>query len=615
MLIAPGVLIATLGRRLPVELIVLTLVVASVLVGWLSPVEALAGFGNPAVITVVAMFVISAALERSGALEPIERWLARFDDRGPAVQIVLLALVVGPLSAVISNTAVVAMFIPLVERWCQRLGTSPSLLLMPLSFLTVLAGVGTLVGTSTNLVASSLSNELGYGSFTLLQFTPMALISYGVGMLILAGLAPKLLPFAAPAPRAEALERDYGIRHYLSELVVTPLSPLIGRSIDASLLQHTFDVRVLALIRDGDRRSLPLGDERLADGDVLLVRASPERLVALREAKGLQLVPDVSIRLRQAFGNDTAEPHGDMPQRDEPQGGQAQHQQTSDSTELSILEAMVPAGSRLIGQSLRDLRFAQRFNAAVLAIRRGEEVLRERLGKETLQFGDALLIQISPAGLRGLELSSDLLLAEPLPLPEDRQNRLPWAVGLTFALLLLTLWRSDALAIWALLAVVGLVGSGVISAAEIYAAVRWDVVVLLGSLLPLAKVCGNLGVDQWLVNQLAGTLANWPPYLLLFGLYWLTALLTEVVSNQAAVTLMLPLGLALSQGISLNPWAVMGVTTFAASHSFLTPIGYQTNTMIYAIGNYSLLDFLRLGIPLTLSMSLLTPALALYFFV
>jgi di/tricarboxylate transporter len=486
---------------------------------------------------------------------------------------------------------------------------------MPLSFLTVLAGVGTLVGTSTNLVASSLSNELGYGSFTLLQFTPMALISYGVGMLILAGLAPKLLPFAAPAPRAEALERDYGIRHYLSELVVTPLSPLIGRSIDASLLQHTFDVRVLALIRDGDRRSLPLGDERLADGDVLLVRASPERLVALREAKGLQLVPDVSIRLRQAFGNDTAESHGDMPDGDEPQGGQAQHQQTSDSTELSILEAMVPAGSRLIGQSLRDLRFAQRFNAAVLAIRRGEEVLRERLGKETLQFGDALLIQISPAGLRGLELSSELLLAEPLPLPEDRQNRLPWAVGLTLALLLLTLWRSDALAIWALLAVVGLVGSGVISAAEIYAAVRWDVVVLLGSLLPLAKVCGNLGIDQWLVNQLAGTLANWPPYLLLFGLYWLTALLTEVVSNQAAVTLMLPLGLALSQGISLNPWAVMGVTTFAASHSFLTPIGYQTNTMVYAIGNYSLLDFLRLGIPLTLSMSLLTPALALYFFV
>ena len=615
MLKAPGVLIATLGRRLPVELIVLALVVASVLVGWLSPVEALAGFGNPAVITVVAMFVISAALERSGALEPIERWLARFDDRGQAVQILLLALVVGPLSSVISNTAVVAMFIPLVERWCQRLGTCPSLLLMPLSFLTVLAGVGTLVGTSTNLVASSLSNELGYGSFTLLQFTPMALISYGVGMLILAGLAPKLLPFAAPAPRAEALERDYGIRHYLSELVVTPLSPLIGRSIDASLLQHTFDVRVLALIRDGDRRSLPLGDERLADGDVLLVRASPERLVALREAKGLQLVPDVSIRLRQAFGNDTAESHGDMPDGDEPQGGQAQHQQTSDSTELSILEAMVPAGSRLIGQSLRDLRFAQRFNAAVLAIRRGEEVLRERLGKETLQFGDALLIQISPAGLRGLELSSDLLLAEPLPLPEDRQNRLPWAVGLTLALLLLTLWRSDALAIWALLAVVGLVGSGVISAAEIYAAVRWDVVVLLGSLLPLAKVCGNLGVDQWLVNQLAGTLANWPPYLLLFGLYWLTALLTEVVSNQAAVTLMLPLGLALSQGISLNPWAVMGVTTFAASHSFLTPIGYQTNTMVYAIGNYSLLDFLRLGIPLTLSMSLLTPALALYFFV
>jgi di/tricarboxylate transporter len=593
LLLAGGALLATLRRSLPLELAALTVVIAAVCAGWLTPTQALAGFGNPAVITVVAMFVVSAALERSGALTPVERWLGRFDTSGPSRQILLLALVVGPLSAVISNTAVVAMFIPVVERWCRRLAISPSQLLMPLSFLTVLAGVGTLLGTSTTLVASSLSSALGYGGFSLLQFTPMALLTYAVGMVVLALLAPRLLPSTPPLPRAEALETDYGIRQHLSELEVTAASPLIGRSLDASLLQHTFDVRVLALIRAGERRSLPLGEERLADGDVLVVKASPERLLALRQEEGLALVPEVSIRLREAGGDpdlrlsDPAVP------------------------ELSIVEALVPAGSGLIGQSLREILFAQRFNAAVLAIRRGEEVLRDRLGQVSLQLGDALLLQSPPSALRTLQVSRELLLADPVALADGRRDRLGWALGLTAALLLLAFWRSDALAIWALLVVVGLVVSGVLSAQEVYGAVRWDVVVLLGSLLPLAQLGTQFGLDHWLVERLSAPIASWPPYLLLLALYLITALVTEVVSNQAAVTLMLPLGLALSQGVGVNPWAAMGVTTFAASHSFLTPIGYQTNTMVYAIGNYSFLDFLRLGLPLTLVMSLLTPALAL----
>lgn len=586
-------LIASLRRRLPLELAALSLLIGAVPAGLLTPAQALAGFGNPAVITVVAMFVVSAALERSGALDPIERWLSRFDDRSPSQQILLLALVVGPLSAVISNTAVVAMFIPVVERWCRRLALSPSQLLMPLSFLTVLAGVGTLVGTSTTLVASSLSSDLGYGSFSLLQFTPMALFTYLAGMVVLALLAPRLLPTIPSLPRAEALESDYGIRHYLSELQVTSSSPLIGRSLDATLLQHTFDVRVLALIRGGERRSLPLGEERLSDGDVLMVKASPERLLGLRQEEGLALVPEVSIRLREAD--------------DDP------NLPTSDpaSPELAIVEALVPAGSGLIGRSLREIRFAQRFNAAVLAIRRGEEVLRDRLGQVSLQLGDALLLQSPPPSLRTLQVSRDLLLAGHEALPDGRRERLGWSLGFTAVLLLLALWRSDALAIWSLLVVVGLVLSGVLSAQEVYGAVRWDVVVLLGSLLPLAQLNSSLGLDRWLVERLSGAIGAWPPYLLLLGLYLITALVTEVVSNQAAVTLMLPLGLALSQGVGVNPWAAMGVATFAASHSFLTPIGYQTNTMVYAIGNYSFLDFLRLGLPLTLVMSLLTPALAL----
>ncbi|MFM7362534.1 MAG: SLC13 family permease [Cyanobium sp.] len=330
-----------------------------------------------------------------------------------------------------------------------------------------------------------------------------------------------------------------------------PGSPLIDRSVDGTPLQHRFDLRVLALIRDGERLSLPLGERRLRQGDVLVVKGRRERLLALRELEGLRLVPDVPVALGE--------------------GGPGA------SADLRIVEGVVPAGSMLIGRSLRDLRFAQRFQAAVLAIRRGEE----------------------------------LLLSEAAEPPSDRRDRLPWVLALVAALLLLALWRSDALAIWALLAVIGLVLARVLTPQEVYAAVRWDVVVLLAALLPLAGVMARTGLDRWLVERLAAQVGSWPPYGLLIGLYLLTALLTEVVSNQAAVTLMLPLGLAISQGQGVSAQAALGVMTLAASHSFLTPIGYQTNTMVYALGGYSFLDFLRLGLPLTLALSLLTPAVAL----
>lgn len=574
-------------QRLPLELAALALAIGAVLAGWLSPAEALAGFANPAVLTVVSMFVVSAAVARTGALAPIERWLTRFGSLHLSWQLLLLALVVGPLSAVVSNTAVVAIFIPVVERWCRRLGISPARMLMPLSFLTVLAGVGTVLGTSTNLVASGLADELGYGSFGLLQFTPMAVPLYGAGALLLALLAPWLMPGGQGTRGGDSLTRTYGLDDYLSELLVGSESPLVGHSLAATDLQHTFDLRVLALIRDGERLHLPLGERRLRGGDVLVVKGRRDRLLALREQEGLRLVPDVVVSLDGV-------------------GGEA--------ADLSIVEGVVPVGSRLIGQSLRELCFAQRYQAVVLAIRRGEELLRDRLGREELRLGDSLLLQIGPSALRALEPGGDLLLSEVAEISSDRRDRLPWVIGIITSLLVLALWRSDALVIWALLTVIGLVLSRALTPQEVYGAVRWDVVVLLASLLPLASVLAHTGADRWIVEQWASRVGTWSPYALLMTLYLITALLTEVISNQGAVTLMLPLALALCQQQGVSTQAALGVVTFAASHSFLTPIGYQTNAMVFAVGNYRLIDFLRLGLPLTACLCLLTPALALQLF-
>lgn len=568
-------------KPLPLELLALLVILVAVPLGWLSPAEALRGFSNPATITVLAMFVLSAAVVRTGVLAPVQELLERHGGQSLSRQLLLLGMVVGPLSAVISNTAVVAIFIPVVERWCQRLGVSPARMLMPLSFMTVLAGVVTLLGTSTNLVASSLSEQLGYGRFGLLQFTPIALLTYASGLGLLVLLSPWLLPQDSARERPDQLVSGYAINEYMSELMVSEGSPLVGCCLDESLLQHTFDVRVLALIRDSQRFSLPLGRQVLRVGDLLVVKGRQDQLAALHEREGLELIADPGASV------------------------------SRDSQVDAIVEVLIPANSRLLGQSLRQIRFSQSFNCTVLAIRRGEDLLRDRLGQVSLRLGDALLIQAPKASLAALQVSRDLLLVDGAQALDDRRDRRGWALALLVLMLLLSLWRSDLLVVWALLAVVALVITGVLTAQEVYASVRWDVVVLLASLLPLADLIGRSGFDLWVVDQLQDLVVAWPPYALLISLYLLTALLTELVSNQAAVTLMLPLGLSLCRGLGVPPFPAMGVIVFAASNSFLTPIGYQTNAMVYAVGGYRFWDFFRLGLPLTLLLALLTPALAL----
>ena len=568
-------------KPLPLELLALLVILLAVPLGWLSPAEALRGFSNPATITVLAMFVLSAAVVRTGVLAPVQELLERHGGQSLSRQLLLLGMVVGPLSAVISNTAVVAIFIPVVERWCQRLGVSPARMLMPLSFMTVLAGVVTLLGTSTNLVASSLSEQLGYGRFGLLQFTPIALLTYASGLGLLVLLSPWLLPQDSARERPDQLVSGYAINEYMSELMVSEGSPLVGCCLDESLLQHTFDVRVLALIRDSQRFSLPLGRQVLRVGDLLVVKGRQVQLAALHEREGLELIADSGASV------------------------------SRDSQADAIVEVLIPANSRLLGQSLRQIRFSQSFNCTVLAIRRGEDLLRDRLGQVSLRLGDALLIQAPKASLAALQVSRDLLLVDGAQALDDRRDRRGWALALLVLMLLLSLWRSDLLVVWALLAVVALVITGVLTAQEVYASVRWDVVVLLASLLPLADLIGRSGFDLWVVDQLQDLVVAWPPYALLIALYLLTALLTELVSNQAAVALMLPLGLSLCRGLGVPPFPAMGVIVFAASNSFLTPIGYQTNAMVYAVGGYRFWDFFRLGLPLTLLLALLTPALAL----
>jgi di/tricarboxylate transporter len=375
--------------------------------GVLSPQEALAGFGSPALITLLGLFPVSAALFKSGALDRLRGLIASERIRSPRRLIALMAFVIAPVSGVVPNTPVVASLLPVVENWCHRHGISPSRVLLPLSFSTVLGGTLTLLGSSVNLLVSDISQQLGYGSFELFTFTLISLPIWLVGALYLV-LAPRsLLP-----DRGNDLDDLSPQRSgYCTEVTIPDTSELVGRSLLNSRLQRRFDVDVLEIQRGGERLLPPLADRRLEAGDHLLLRVTRDDLLRLQQDHTVQLTTQ-----GQNAGSNLS---------------------TSQVSGQKTVEVLLPAGSTLAGASLRELRFRQRHNATVLALRRGQETVQERLGQVVLREGDVLLLQAPFDSIRGLQASNDLLVLDRLEDDLPTVGRKPVAVSIAIAMLLL----------------------------------------------------------------------------------------------------------------------------------------------------------------------------------
>ncbi|MGB3292383.1 MAG: SLC13 family permease [Phormidesmis sp.] len=573
-------------ERFPADITALGVMVALVLLKQVSPQEGIAGFSNPATITVMAMFILSAGVARTGVLQNASSWLIQWGGKRLSQQIMTLGIIVGPMSGLINNTAVVSVFLPIVEDFCQQHRISPSKLLMPLSFATILGGMITVIGTSTSVLASGLSNDLGLGEFSLFQFTALGVITFVIGLAYLAWVAPYLLPNRKVDDRG--LSQRYGMKDYVSELVITPRSSLVGQTLQSSQLQRRFDVDVLELLRDDTHFPQPFADKTLEVGDILLARGGKQDLLRIRESEGLEILPDVQ------FGQKSWQ--GDM------------------GEEEGIAEALIIANSDLIGSTLKDMRFRQRYNVTVLAIRRGQEVLRDRMGKVPLRFGDLLLVQGPKQSLVGIQTGRNLLLLEQRDLETLRTNKANIALFIGLAVIAATAVTDYPILVTALTGVVAMIVTGCLKPGELYQAVRWDVIFLLACLIPLGTAMQNSGATEWLASQLVLVGGDLSSYGLLTLVYVLTVLLTAVLSNNASIILLLPIGAQVANAIGINPLTVIFVITFAASNSFMTPIGYQTNTMVYAAGGYRFLDFLRVGGPLSLIMTLITPPLAIWLY-
>jgi di/tricarboxylate transporter len=601
--LALGILVLSLiffaAEWLPMDLTALGIAVLLMMMGLVTPDDGVAGFSNSATITVMAMFIVSAGISRTGALQFLAEWLFKLGGKHPGRQILAMGAIIAPIHCFINNASIVAVFLPLVEEWCHKRKISVSKLLMPLAYVTVLTGMITVIGTSTSILASSLAEKQGLGAFGLFQFADIGILTALVGLVYLAIAAPRLLPERKPVA-SDNLSKDYNLKGYVYEVVLPPGSNLIGQTLSSSRIQRKFDLDVLDLIRDGISFAQPFADKLLCAGDILIARGSREDLFKIRDQRGIDILPDVQ------FQDDGFNP-------------------ALTSDEDGMAEAMVLPNSNLIGSTLKDVRFRQRYNSTVLAIRRGEELVRERLGKVVLKFGDLLLVQGPKQSLVGLQTSNDLLLTEQRNVEMLRRDKAPLAFAIVFAIVFLSTlttlpihlgaftFKGFPIMVNALLGAFLMVVTGCLKPGEIYGSVRWDVIFVLAGIIPLGTALEKVGVIQIIADHLTSWGNGLSPYWLLTLFYAVCSVLSAFLSHAAAVVLMLPLAVNVAKSLHLDPMAFVYIITFASSNTYLTPIGYQTNIMVYASGGYKFFDFTRLGAPLHLLLMFLTPLFIIWF--
>ncbi len=565
------VLFAT--EALSIDLVALLILVSLVLTGVISPEEGVAGFSNPATLTVAFMFVLSAALLKTGALQSLAHQLSATFRKNYRRGMVLMMLLIALISAFVNNTPVVAVFIPVVIQIAYASGQPPGKMLIPLSYASIMGGMCTLIGTSTNILVSGIAEQNGLPGFSMFELAPVGLplLIAGMGFMLLIGL--KILP---DRQREKSLSEQFGLRDYLTELELLPGNELSGQRIMDSALVKELEMDIIEVVRNGQRYTLPPGDFRLQEGDLLKVRCDVQKVKALKER--IKIVDDQTLRI------------GDN---------------TLGEKNTALLELVVTAGSDFTNQTLKSLDFRRTYRAIPLAIRHRNEVLHEHLYSVPLVPGDVILAEVKKhyvSTLKQMESSQEapfVVLSED-SLPDFNRRRFAFVMGVIAMVILSATLGLLPIMVATLLGVVLLVLSRSLSMKEVYEAINWKIVFLLAGALSMGVAMNNTGLDRQIAEGLVGYLGAWGPIAVVSGLYITTSLLTELMSNNATAALLAPIAIATAQQMGLPPTPFLIAVTIAASASFMTPIGYQTNTMVYSAGDYRFRDFFRVGVGLNL---------------
>lgn len=556
---------------LTIDLVAMLIMVGLVLTGVLPADKAISGFSNNATITVAFMFVLSHALLKTGILNSLAPKLAKYYSKGEVVGLLVTMLVVSAASAFINNTPVVAVFIPVIIHVGKLTGIPASRLLIPLSFATIFGGTCTLIGTSTNILVSGMAEKAGMPGMSMFTLAPAGLVFMAVGTLFMVIVGRKLLPNRTIDDEAGT---GFKVADYVIQFKLGPSSPLAGQRImDAELLRGT-ETDVIEVVRDNERFTVPQGDLVLHQGDQIKVRCDMERVKRLREQGHLEVSGENA---------------------------------TSDKGSTSMVEVVVKYGSAFEGKTLRELDLRRRFRAIPLALRHREELLQEHLHDTPLRTGDVILMETKShyvSELRKQEVASgDFIIITEAAIENTFDRAMAIKVSLTLLAVVITAALEIVpIVIGTVAGVIFLVLAKVLTMKEVYTSIQWKIVFLLAGALSLGEAMRTTGLADTIAGGLIEHLGDYGPVVLLSGFYFATSLLTEMMSNNATAALMTPVALSAAASMGLNPMPFMVAIALAASASFSTPIGYQTNSMVYSAGNYKFTDFIRVGVPLNLLM-------------
>ncbi|GLO77762.1 SLC13 family permease [Sulfitobacter pontiacus] len=555
-----------LRESLPTEVVALSGAAIMLALGILPYDDAQAVLQNSAPWTIAAMFIVMGALVRTGALDVLTRMAERYAKTHPKTAVVGVIVAVMAASAVMNNTPVVVVMIPVVVQLSQTLGTKASKLLIPLSYAAIMGGSLTLIGTSTNLLVDGVARSQGLEPFGIFEILPIGLVVCAWGLIYMAVFAPKLLP--ARDSMANMLS-DRSKMKFFTEAVIPPDSNLIGREVlDVQLFKRE-GVRLIDVVRGDQSLRRDLASVELRVGDRVVLRTQMTELLSLQANKELKRVDQVS------------------------------------AVETSTVEVLITPGCKMVGRTLGALRLRRRYGVYPLAVHRRNQNIGRQLDDLIVKVGDTLLLEGAMEDIQRLASDMDMVDVSQPSARAFRRGHAPIAIAALVGIVVLAALNVAPILLLAVLAVALVLVTGCIDAEEAFSFVDGRLLALIFSMLAVGAGLQNSGAISLIVDTIAPFLGTLSPFYVIFAVFLLTTTLTEIVSNNAVAVIMTPIAISLGSALGMDPRPLVVAVMIAASCAFATPIGYQTNTLVYGPGGYRFTDFMRIGIPLNLSMSLL----------